>query len=184
MSTTYLKGRPSGISPLDHKVIKIMMCFPTLESSLLITRDHEDGDRVGSYLGMKRTPLLVWSWVYYFKYPNIILFFAGDMVNVLLDEKRKCLVRMQMAQERAQQLPHPSRNRETRLCETSKGDKARPFQALKRRRTPLGHPWVVRRNKGKRKPETNPPLLILPCGTILLMSWSFLTVISLSLQIS
>lgn len=74
-----------GLLPLYCEVIQILRCFPPLECSVLIIWDHEDGDRVGSYLGMKRIRFLIRSRIYYFICLKIILFFVGDMMKILLD---------------------------------------------------------------------------------------------------
>lgn len=41
------------LSPLDREVIQILRYFCSLESNFLIIQDHEEGDIVEAYLGMK-----------------------------------------------------------------------------------------------------------------------------------
>lgn len=42
------------LSPLDREVIQVLECFRSMESSILINQDHEDGDRVEEYLHMEK----------------------------------------------------------------------------------------------------------------------------------
>lgn len=44
---------PGVFSPIDREVIQIIWWFFSLESNILIRRDHEDGDGVKTYLGTK-----------------------------------------------------------------------------------------------------------------------------------
>lgn len=47
------KMDPHVFSPLDREMIQVFGCFRSMESSILINRDHEDGGGVKAYLGMK-----------------------------------------------------------------------------------------------------------------------------------
>lgn len=55
---------PSVLSPLYGEVIQTLRRFHSQESTTLINRDHEDGDGVEVYLGMKEhlfCPYLVFT---------------------------------------------------------------------------------------------------------------------------
>lgn len=57
-----IKGVNPSILPPDQEVIQILKCFWTLDSCILITRDHEDGngviDNLGVLYGMKEYILI------------------------------------------------------------------------------------------------------------------------------